>query len=110
MDDLLASDIKPSDVKEALKDGVSKKTSLVKVIKDKAEKFIDQREILAKINEPMKLADNAKSNLEALQESLRQTLPKHPDRNATLKSVKKALSEIVKLAKSCHAQLHKKHS
>lgn len=109
VDELLDVDVKPSDVKQALKDGASKKKgSLLKNIEDKVEKFIDQREILGKINEPMKLAENAKGNLEALKESLKQSLPKHPDRDASLVSVKATLTEVIKLAKICQSQLNKK--
>jgi hypothetical protein len=110
LDDLLGNDLKPSDVKDALKDGASDKGKLVKNITDRAEKFIDQREILGKINHPMKLADNARSNLEALQESLKQTLPKHPERVATLLEVNKTLGEVITIAKSCQAQLKKKQA
>jgi len=56
----------------------------------------------------MKLADSAKSNLEALQESLKQRLPKHPERDATLQAVNRALGEVIKLAKTCQAQLKSK--
>lgn len=105
VEELLDVDLKPSEVKEALKNTASKKTPLVKNIKDKLEKFIDQREILGKINEPMKLAESAKGNLEALQESLKQSLPKHPERDASLIAVSKTLQAVIKLAKDCHAKL-----
>lgn len=106
--DFLDVDLKPSEVKVALRDGGTQKAPLVKTIKDKAERFLDQREIHAKINEPMKLADNAKNNLEALQESLKQKLPKHPDRDASLQAVSATLAEVIKLAKICQEQLKSK--
>ena len=106
--DLLDGDLTASDVKSALKDSGSAKSPLIKKIRDKAERFLDQREILKKSNEPMKLADSAKSNLEALQESLKQRLPKHPERDATLQAVNRALGEVIKLAKTCQAQLKSK--
>jgi len=56
----------------------------------------------------MKLADNAKSNLEALQESLKQKLPKHPERDSTLQAVNETLMEVVTLAKACQGQLKSK--
>jgi hypothetical protein len=109
LNELLDIDLKPSDVRQALKDGGAKKqNSLLKTIEDKVEKFIDQREILSKINEPMKLAENAKGNLEALEESLKQSLPKHPERDASLVSVKATLDEVIKLAKGCQSKLNKK--
>jgi hypothetical protein len=105
--ELLNIDLKPSEVKAALRDGKAK-SALITKIRDKAEKFIDQREILGKINEPMKLAESAKSNLDALQESLKQSLPKHPERDASLAAVDAALDQVIALAKSCQGQLKKK--
>jgi hypothetical protein len=106
INDLLDGDVTTTEVKAAMKDGA--KSPLVKKLKDKAEKFLDQREILKKINEPIKLADSAKSNLEALQESLKQKLPKHPERDSTLQTVSSTLNDVIKLAKACQAKLKSK--
>ncbi len=106
--DFLDDDITPVAVRTALKNGGNSDAPLVKKLKDKAEKFLDEREILKKINEPIKLADSAKSNLEALQESLKQALPKHTERDATLKAVHTKLTEVIRLAKACQTQLKSK--
>lgn len=106
MTELLDVDLKPASVKTALTDGSGGK-QLLKEIKDKVEKFIDKREILGKINEPIKLAGSAKSNLEALQESLKQAVPKHPQRTAALEAVVIALDQVIALAKACQSQLKK---
>ena len=106
--DLLDADLTPTEVKVALKSDGTTTAPLVKNIKDRIERFIDQREILSKINEPIKLADNAKGNLEALRESLKQTPTKHPERNAALQAVAKALDEVIQLAKDCQSHLKKK--
>lgn len=106
LNELLDVTLKPNEVKTALKDGALNNTLITK-IKDRAEKFIDQREILGKINEPMKLADSAKGNLEALDESLKQTLPTHPERDATLTAVEIALDQVITLAKTCQQRLKK---
>jgi hypothetical protein len=103
--ELLSVDIAPADIKGALKGTSSKKSAVVKSIKDKVEKFMDQREILGKINEPMKLAESAKGNLEALQESLKQRIPNHPDGPSTLAAVKTTLNEIIDIAQTCQKQL-----
>jgi hypothetical protein len=106
--DLLDGDVTVADYKTALKDGGATKSPLIKKTRDKAEKFLDQREILKKINEPMKLADSARCNLEALQESLKQKLPKHPERDASLQAVSLTLGEVIKLARACQGQLKSK--
>jgi hypothetical protein len=56
----------------------------------------------------MKLAESAKGNLEALQESLKQSLPKHPERDASLVAVNKTLQTVIKLARDCQAKLKQK--
>lgn len=108
LNELLTFDAKPSAFKEAFTLPDPSKSPLMGQIKDKLDKFLDQRKVLERINEPRKLVDSAKSNLEALQESLGTTLPKHPDREATLEAVNSALAEILKLAKACQAQLKAK--
>ncbi len=106
VNDLLDGNVTTTEVKAAMKDGA--KSPLVKKLKDKVEKFLDQREILKKINEPIKLADSARSNLEALQESLKQKLPKHPERDSTLQTVSSTLDDVINLAKACQAKLKSK--
>ena len=105
LNELLTLDAKPSAFKEAFAVTDPKQSPLLADIGDKLDKFLDQRKVLDKINEPRKLADSAKSNLEALTESLTQALPKHPHRDETLQAVGQALKEIIKLAKACQAQL-----
>ena len=107
---MLNIDLKPVEVKKALQEGANAQKAIIKTVGDRLEKFVDQREIHKRINEPMKLAENAKGNLEALKESLQQNPPSHPDSDGSLEKVSGTLKQITIRACGgiCQTSLKKK--